>query len=376
MTELYEALENCLQDLKNGQTLESALAGYPQLGSELRPLLKVSILARSARPLIVLDSVKRRGRLRLLQHAAEMRTAKNGSLHRRIPGLTRAAITLGLIGALALTSTGIVSASSGTLPGDQLYPVKRTWEGVRLFFVINPQQRDLLESEYEQERLNEIDDLLGKKQAASISFTGLVTRQVDGQWTVSGIPVSVQAATNPTTISEGAPVLITGRTNRDGFVEAQQIQLIQPGGPLPPLEPSDDLEQKDNGSPVSPTVTVGTANPSGQGSQNSTPGYKSYQFSGVVQSMEKNVWVINGQSVDTDKAAMTGNIRVGSTVKFNGYFESDGTFVVTTLEDINTDNKNPKRNDSGGDSAGNTGQNQPGGGGGGEGGDSGEETGH
>jgi hypothetical protein len=89
--------------------------------------------------------------------------------------------------------------------------------------------------------------------------------------------------------------------------------------------------------------------------------------------MEKDVWVINGQSVNTNQAAMTGNIKVGSAVKFNGYFESDGTFVVKTLEDINSVNKNPKRNDSGGSSSGNTGQNQPGGG---EGGDSGEDTGH
>jgi hypothetical protein len=156
-------------------------------------------------------------------------------------------------------------------------------------------------------------------------------------------------------------------------VEAQQIQLIQPGGPLPPLEPSENLEQKDNGSPVSTPVIVNTANPSGQGSQDSTQGHKSYQFSGVVQSMEKDVWVINGQSINTNQAAMTGNIKVGSAVKFNGYFETDGTFVVTTMEDINSVNKNPQRNDSGGNSSGNTGQNQPGGG---EGGDSGEETGH
>jgi hypothetical protein len=374
MNELHEALENCLKAIKNGQTMESALAGYPQLGSELRPLLKISNLARSSRQLIVLDHVKRRGRVRLLQRAAEMRSAKNGLLQWRIPGLSRAVITLGLVGALALTSTGIVSASSGSLPGDQLYPVKRTWEGVRLFFVFNPQDHDLLESEYDQERLNEIDDLLVKKQAAPISFTGLVTRQVDGQWTVSGIPVSVPAATDSTMISEGAPVLITGRTNGDGFVEAQQIHLIQPGGPLPPLEPSEDLEQKDNGGPVSTPGIVSTVSPSGQGSQNSNQGYKSYQFSGVVQSMGKDVWVINGQSVNTNRAAMIGNIKVGSDVKFNGYFESDGTFVVTTLEDINTDNnKNPKRNDSGGSSGGNTGQNQPGGG---EGGDSGEDTGH
>jgi hypothetical protein len=378
--ELSEALENCLQAIKKGQSLEAALARYPKLAPELRPLLKTSILARSSRQLVILETVKRRGRMRLLQRAAEMRSAMEITPRRRIPTFSRVAITLGLVGMLVLTSTGFVSASSGALPGDQLYPVKRTWEGVRLFFVFSPQEHDILTSEFDQERLNEIDELLVKGQAAPITFTGLVTRQVDGQWMVSGIPVSVSNSSNSSLVTEGAPVTITGITRGDGVVEAQQIQLIKPGAPLPPFEPSENgepnsREEQDNGAVLPTPHIVATANPSGSGSENSTQAHKSYQFTGVVQSIKKDVWVINGQSVNTNQAAMTGNIKIGSVVKFNGYFNPDGTFVVTSLEDNTNDNKIQHRNDSSGSSSGSgtNGNEQPGGG---EGGDSGDDSGH
>jgi uncharacterized membrane protein YgcG len=391
MNELADALETCLRALEEGQSVEAALAQHPDFESELRPLLESSLLARGSRQLVIPEEVKRRGRAHLLQRAAEMRESKRGSHRRMIPIFPRAVIALGLVAVLVLTSTGFVSASSGALPGDQLYPVKRTWEGLRLFFVLNPEGHDLLESQFDQERLDEIDELLGKKQTAPISFTGLVSRQADGQWLVSGIPVSVTEATVLSTnaISDGAPVMIMGITRSDGVVQAEHIQLLQPGGPLPPFEPSENSEptgsgeQEDAGAASTPVVVV-TPSLSATGSQKSAQGQKTYQFSGVVQSMKGEVWIINGQSVQMDQADKTGNIKIGSVVRFYGYFGSDGKFVVTTVQVKSSGNSNSQRNDSGSNTSGNSGNNsgdheQPGGGGGESGGGSssgGEDGGH
>lgn len=386
MNDLSDALENCLQDIEEGKNLDTILAWYPELESELRPLLEISLRARSLRKFAVPDDIKHRGRVRLLQYAADMRESKSVTHRRMIPVYSRAAISLALVGILALTSTGIVSASSGALPGEQLYRIKRTWEGVRLLFVFNPQEHDLLESQFEQERLNEIDELLGKKQAAPITFTGLVTSQVGGQWTVSGIPVSITSSMSPsvTAVSNGAPVMIVGNTRSDGVVVAQQIQLLQPGGLLPPLEPSENSEPSGAGeqegySPASTRVPVVTQAPSTSGQPNSSQGQKTYQFSGVVQSIKGNVWVINGQSVYTDQADITGHIKVGTSVKFEGSFDTDGMFEVTTVEVVSSESSNSRRNDSSGNTSGNSGSGsgdheQPGGGEGG--GSNGEDSGH
>ena len=386
MNDLTDVLENCLQDIERGESLDTILAWYPDLESELRPLLEVSLRARRLRKFAVPDDVKRRGRARLLQLAAEMRESKRVSPRRMIPVYSRAAISLALVGILVLTSTGIVRASSGSLPGEQLYPVKLTWEGVRLFFVQTPQEHDLLESQFEQERLNEIDELLGKKQAAPIIFTGLVTSQIGGKWVVSGIPVSIPASTgfSVAEVSNGAPVTIVGNTRSDGFVEAQQVQLLQPGGLLPPLEPSEHNEQIATGeqediNSVTTPAPVTTQAPAALGQNNSPQGQKTYQFSGVVQSMKGNVWIINGQSVSTDQADIAGQITVGTSVKFEGSFESDGTFSVTTVQEVSSESSNSRRNDSGGNTSGNSGSGsgdheQPDGGGGG--GNDGEDGGH
>ncbi|MBI1793469.1 MAG: hypothetical protein HYR70_04685 [Chloroflexi bacterium] len=359
---LFEALENCLQALEQGQNIDAVLAQYPDLAQQLRPMLEASLQARTMSGEAVPGDVQRRARARLLQRAAEMREAKRAPRRRMIPAFSRLAITLGLAGALFLSSTGLVSASSGALPGDQLYPVKRTWEDVRLLFVFSPQGRDILESQYEQERLDEIDELLVIRRNAPISFSGLVTKQQDGQWLVSGIPVLVTTETRlpATAISNGAPVTVIGMTHADGVVDAQEIRLLAPGVALPPLEPSGDNDQngendnENHNFNAAPTpVVISTPDTSASASQEpQKQELNSYEFSGVVESMQGNIWSINGQIVTVDQAQIDGAVKVGVLVKFEGYYDSNGKFIVTKIEVKSGDGDSSKGDQSGSGSSG------------------------
>ncbi len=366
----YEALEDSLQALEHGQDLDSALARYPDLAPEFRPILRAALLARSSAAAAVPGNIQRRGRARLLGRAVELRQARASKRRAFIPLFPRLAITLGVVGLLALSSTGLVNASGGALPGDQLYPVKRTWEGVRWLFVFNSQGRDLLQSEYEQERLDEIDELLLKGRAAPITFSGLVTKQQDGRWLVSGLPVEVAASTRLPVegIPDGAPVMVTGMTRADGAVEAQEIHLLQAGVSLPPLEPSEnreDREKPEGAGAVPPIKVVSTPAAPEPESQKSKGEHKSYEFTGVVVSMRGNVWTINGQAVSVEQAQISADIEVGSAVKFEGYYDSSGRFLVTKME------VNPGGGDgsSGGGRGGGDGDSGESGGGGSDGGD-------
>ncbi len=336
----YDVLEECLQALDNGQTVNEVLARYPGRERELRPLLNTAIQARSLGDVPVPVQFQKRDRNRLIRRAAEMRESKR-SQRRMIPLFPRLAMTLGVVAALVLSGTGLVSASSGTIPGDQLYPVKRTWEGVRLMFVFSPQGREILQSQYQQERLDEIDELLVKGRGSTpIVFSGLVTQQQDGSWMISGIPVAVNKSTvlPSEAITASAPVVVSGVTRSDGIVEAQQIELLGPLAPLPPFEPSENSEHNNentNSVRSAPTVRPmpsmgGTSGPATQsaGSQNQ---YASYEFSGVVESMQNGIWTINGQTVHVDQATIGSNVRVGSTVKFQGYYDDNGQFIVSNL---------------------------------------------
>ncbi len=234
MNNIYDVLEICLQELENGVSLETVLARYPDLANELRPILNASVMARTmAVPAPSPDAI-RRGRAKLLQHASEMREAKLAPRRRMIPIFQRFAISLTLATIFLASGTGLVGASSSALPGENLYPVKRTWEDVRLFFALKPEHKDLLESEFESERLDEVGELLAEGRHETIQYSG-VFMHVNGVTYVSGVPVLVPA--NLQVPVDGAAVTITGRTNAQGFVEIEYIELLPEGVAVPVGEP-------------------------------------------------------------------------------------------------------------------------------------------
>lgn len=332
MNRLDEILDECLKAIDTGQSTESILARHPDQAEELRGILAAAAAARAAGSFGIRATALERGRVRVLRRAAEMRIAKTaGSGARMKPGW-RLATSLALVIILVATSTRLVSASSGSLPGDQLYPVKRSWETLQLFFVFQEEDHQLLESRFTQERLDETSKLLGQGRSAPISFSGLVMQQQDGTWLVSGIRVSITPNTLMPARSIGAsePVTISGITRSDGTVVAEQVQLLDPGVALPPLEPSGDQSEEGSGSAPSvnpPAATPATGQPSGGASQQA-----SYRFTGVVGAMQGLVWVINGQSVHVDQAQVTGTVKVGSIVTFEGYYSSSGVFEVTQVD--------------------------------------------
>ena len=251
---LYEALEVCLNALETGADLGSVLKRFPDLQDELRPLLeaaqKVKALAISEVP----ERASRGGKVRVLEHAAEMRKAAPKRRRRwSMFGFPRLATSLAIALIFLLSGTGLVSASSGALPGDSLYPVKRTWEDVRLMLVVNPADREHLEDQYEQERLHEVDELLVEKRHETITFTGMVTDQNGDQWVVSGISVQItpisQLPLVPVVV--GSSIMVKGRTNAQGFVEAEQVtfsgsDLVFPTVVPTKMENSKDTEDNSN----------------------------------------------------------------------------------------------------------------------------------
>ena len=257
----FDTLEVCLQAIEAGADIESVLERYPEMADELRPMLEASLRARSLAATSVPDIAMQRGRARVLQHATEMRKSARSS-RRSVFAFPRLAVSLALALIFILSGTGLVRASNGALPGDNLYPVKRTWEDMRLLLVINPASREELEDEFEQERLHEVDELLVEGRHETISFAGVVTEQNGDQWLVAGIPVQItpdsKLPADP--VTAGASVMVEGNTNLQGFVEADRIELLEAGISLSPFGPvevegtdesdlHDDssLEENDNG---------------------------------------------------------------------------------------------------------------------------------
>jgi hypothetical protein len=194
-------------------------------------------------------------------------------------------VTVAVVSILFASGTGLVRAASTTLPGDQLYPVKRTWEDVLVLFAFNNQQRDALEVEHENERLHELQELFAEKRSAEVEFAGLVTSQNGNQWMVSGIPVTISAQTIVAAqdIVVGSAIQVKGQTQSDGAVAAQQIDLLPPGAKLPdPDDKSGSEEEKDEGETQLEldSASKGSAVETPNGSDNERPGLQSEEKSG------------------------------------------------------------------------------------------------
>ena len=128
-----------------------------------------------------------RQQVRAAYGAAELREAKRAPRQRSWLFAIRPVAVTFVLAIFLLTGTGLVRASSTTLPGDNLYPVKRTWEDLTFLFIAK-EDHDTLELAYETERVEEINELLAEGRTETVSFSGYVNSQVDGQWTVAGVP--------------------------------------------------------------------------------------------------------------------------------------------------------------------------------------------
>lgn len=270
MTNLYEALEICLQDIDQGADIETVLFRYPDLAEELRPILEASVdVGNLAVPPPSFDVV-RRNRAKVLQHAAQMREAKAKSSQRIwFVSLRRLAVTLAVVAALFVSSTGLVRAASTTLPGDQLYPVKRTWEDMLVAFTFNVQQRDALEVEHENERLQELQELFAEKRSAQVDFSGPVTSQNGSEWVISGVTVMISAQTEirDQGIVVGSPVRVKGQTQSTNVVLAERIELLPSNAILPDKGDEPELNRQDVEEP-----TPQIEDNSGKGSDGETQG--------------------------------------------------------------------------------------------------------
>ena len=235
---LYDSLEICLQALEegaDGASLESCLAQFPELADELRPILETAVQARAQAVREVPADAMRRGRARVLQHAAELRERERAAalapFWRKLWQSGRAvrtlATSLAVLVFLFSGGTGLVFASSDALPGDNLYPVKRSWEGVQLALILDPKAKLQRETEFEQERVHEIHTLFSESRKTQVDFQGVVESQQPNVWQVAGLKIAIdnELITNAN-ILPGALVRVIGETE-DGIIQAEQISLIR-----------------------------------------------------------------------------------------------------------------------------------------------------
>ncbi len=338
MDNLYDVLETCLREIENGAEIETVLLRYPEYADELYPLLETSFLAKEMSAPGPSVDVMRRNRAKVLQRAAEIRETNDKSAVRFgwFASLRRLAFTLATLVFAFVSSASLAGAASTLLPGDNLYPAKRSWENLQEAFALNPELRNALKVKHQNERIGELRELFANGRSADVSFNGLVARQSETEWLVAGVRVVTTSQTDlpPQPVQVNSAVRVQGVTQPDGSVLASDIEFLPAGASLPDVE-DDPFEADDQPNEDDAPNIVATKTPD-------------EPFDGNLDVLAGDFWTINGVPANMSRSQMVGTPVMGAAVTLEGFFDENGVFIVTKIvfkEDESSDDDGLNSND-------------------------------
>jgi len=216
-----DALEDCLERLNAGASIDRILALYPQWAEDLRPLLESAHRARSLRTTSAIPTgAMARSRVRFLEK----------SINPKRQGIFRMKLhfshsLMASISAILILAIGTSFVSAQSIPGDILYPVKIAGEQTRLLLTTNSTQRLILQESYDQTRTDEVEGVIQAHRMVKVTFDGMLSQTAPDQWQVAGVKVSFLPDLNSTFVQmSNAYVEVTGLTQKDGSVQVSQVR--------------------------------------------------------------------------------------------------------------------------------------------------------
>ena len=243
--DLTNVFNDCVDRIAQGQSIDDCLHRYPQYASSLRPMLEAGVLVQRLRVqpaevLVAQTRVRRR-----FEDALRAPPPRRSSIAVQFIYAIAAIFIIGFIAVVSLTAV-----SQNSLPGDALYGVKTFSEGLQRSLFDN----DALESNLDQRRIQEIQQLLALGRAEDVTFSGVISSQNGTNWIIANLPITVRPdVPNAATAHIGDEVDVTARTSALRTLTALTIQITEPAAvPLPtPIT-----------STLVPTVAVPTQTPS------------------------------------------------------------------------------------------------------------------
>ena len=127
-SEFENILDECLDRLASGETLEQCLQSYPEQAAQLEPLLQMAQAVTKASAILPRAEFKARARYEFRSALQAEATKRRQPLFR----LRRWSVALMVVSILLLAGGGTAAAASNSMPDSPLYPVKLAAEQVQL----------------------------------------------------------------------------------------------------------------------------------------------------------------------------------------------------------------------------------------------------
>jgi len=172
MENYNKILDECIDLILNqGYRLDDCLDKYPEVRAELSQDLQIATSVTSKLKVAINEETKSKTKNLLIekinnQKKQQVRKIRSGpdkfiksisSIMTRWSSIAAAILLFSTIG-----TTSLVSASSNSNPDENLYPVKRTFENVRLRFTFDQEKKNELRLGYSTKRIEEMTTMANK----------------------------------------------------------------------------------------------------------------------------------------------------------------------------------------------------------------------
>ena len=165
-----DILNECLEQVLRGESVEECLQRHPEQAAELEPLLRVAAAARKTSSTVEpRPEFKARTRYEIQSrlHSKDRKAeAKRTSMVGWIPRWAVVTACLALV--LVFAGTGTVAASTDSVPGDTLYSVKMATEQVQWKLTFSQKAKARLQARFAERRAWEMAELARKGRTGQI----------------------------------------------------------------------------------------------------------------------------------------------------------------------------------------------------------------
>jgi LysM repeat protein len=223
--EISEAFNDCLERINAGQSVDSCLRLYPQYAAILRPMLETGqVIRRMLPPQVEVSTAQARARVKFQAALRSTPQRRPTPLPRLLP------LAAAFLIAIFVVVGGTAAVSQNSLPGDALYGVKRLTESIGLALDQNP----ALVQQYNQRRIDEINQLLAVRRVATVEFQGIITQQSSDVSIIAGLTVQIDPQTQrPESLQIGDTVHVEAYTTPTGELVAVRLTLLVESPRLP-----------------------------------------------------------------------------------------------------------------------------------------------
>lgn len=178
MTRIEQVLNECVERLRQGETVEQCLASYPERAEELEPLLRTVATLKEVSCVQPRPEFRAYAKARILgglRDKATKRAHNKAAIWRRTWATAAASVV-----AVFAVGAGTVVASADSLPGHPLYSVKRTVERVQLAATTSDVGKAKLLATFADKRVKEIGGVVAEGRGDRVdAVTASVTRELE-----------------------------------------------------------------------------------------------------------------------------------------------------------------------------------------------------